>query len=70
MKKGNRKMKKYQVRVCYDKLYETLKEFQFDDENAANSFFDKAVKRAEIIGFGRVAIFRNNFWLIKSAHVG
>ena len=62
-------MKKYQVRVSFDKDYKTLKEFQFENEKTANSFFEKAVKRAERIGFGTVAMFQNNVWLIKSAKV-
>ena len=62
-------MKKYQVRVSFDKNYETLKEFRFETEKAADSFFEKAVKRAERIGFGTVAMFQNNVWLIKSAQV-
>lgn len=55
---GGREMKKYQVRVSYDKAFETLKEFQFETKEAANSFFDKAVKRAERIGVGTVAMFQ------------
>lgn len=62
-------MKKYQVRVSYDKSYETLKEFQFETEESANSFFDKAVKRAERIGVGTVAMFYNNVYLYKSARI-
>lgn len=62
-------MKKYQVRVSYDKAYETLKEFQFETEKAANSFFDKAVERAKRIGCGTVAMFNNNVWLVKSVQV-
>ena len=62
-------MNKYQVRVCFDKACKTLKEFHFESEEAANSFFEKAVKRAERIGFGTVAMFKNNVWLIKSARV-
>lgn len=62
-------MKKYQVRVCYDKEYETLKEFQFETEKTANSFFNKAVKRAECIGYGTIAMFHDNVWHIKTAKV-
>ena len=38
-RRTERKMKRYQVRVSYDESYETLKEFQFETEEAANSFF-------------------------------
>lgn len=59
----------YQVRVSYDKDYKTLKEFRFDEEKAAESFFDKAAKRADRIGFGTIALFENNVWLLKSYKV-
>ena len=62
-------MKKYQVRVSYDKAFETLKEFQFETEEAANSFFDKAVERAKRIGVGTVAMFNRNVWLVKSFNI-
>lgn len=62
-------MKKYQVRVSYDKDYATLKEYQFDTEETANSFFDKAVKRAKRIGYGTVAMFQGNVWRIKTTKV-
>ena len=60
----------YQVRVSYDKDYATLKEFRFEQERAAESFFKKAVKRADRIGCGTVALFRDNVWRVKSYHIG
>ena len=62
-------MKRYQVRVCFDENYKTLKEFQFETKETAESFFEKAVKRAEQKGYGRIALFVNNVWLEKSATV-
>lgn len=60
----------YQVRVSYDKDFKTLKEFRFDEERAAASFFEKAVKMADRIGYGTVALFRDNVWRVKSYHIG
>ena len=60
----------YQVRVSYDKDFETLKEFRFDEEKDAESFFDKAAKRADRIGCGTIALFRDNVWRVKSYHRG
>lgn len=62
-------MKKYQVRICFDEEYETLKEFEFETEKTANSFFDKAVKIAERIGYGTITMFHDNVWRIKTTKV-
>ena len=65
---GGNEMKKYTVRLSYDKEYKRVKEFNFDSEENANSFFDQAVKRAERIGFGTIALW-NGDWKIKSARI-
>ena len=63
-------MKKYTVRLSYDKTFNVIKQFHFDSKENANSFFEKAVKRAERIGFGTIALFIDGVWLEKSVRVG
>ncbi len=59
--------KSYQVRVSFDKNYETLKEFNFDEnKSAAESFFEKTVKRIDRIGYGTSALFYRSVYLEKS----
>lgn len=61
-------MKKYTVRLSYDKEYKRVKEFTFYSERIAEIFFEKAVKRAERIGFGTIALYIGD-WKIKTARI-